>query len=335
GVEVNVRKEVIPGERYPILVKEYRTPEGALKQAVRQTPDWPHGDEVPLWDDFMVPRSRSAKYLVEDEDDVRCFRLLFEEPNEEDLEAFSEKAKRYKRFAEDRGVLINGSMTIALGDIAAWSCGIDNMISWSFRKPALLHGLLDAILEWALKYVQQILSTGVADAVTCRGYYENMDIWSPRLYEKFFAPRLRRMSELIHKGGAKFCYHNTTGIMPALEIFRDIGVDVLYGPDPVEGTNKVDLQETKDRVGEDVCLWGGMNAPVTLGIGTPEEIEKRVREAVQALAPGGGFILSAMESIILGHDPKTCGSIPWESVECMIKTWRKVSDYPINGFHLS
>jgi len=115
--------------------------------------------------------------------------------------------------------------------------------------------------------------------------------------------------------------------MPALEIFRDIGVDILYGPEPVEGN--VDLQETKDRVGEEICLWGGMNAPVTLGIGTPEEIEKGVREAVQALAPGGGFILSAMESIILGHDPKICGLIPWESVECMIEAWRKVCDYPV------
>jgi uroporphyrinogen decarboxylase len=326
-VKINIRKENVTGEKYPLLSKEYRTPRGVLKQVVRQTPDWPDGDNVPLWSDFMVPKSRSVKYLIENMDDVECFSNLFDEPTERDLENFGEKAERYKRFAEERGVLINGSMTISLGDIAAWSCGIDNLILWSFRKPALLHKLLDVILEWNLKYVQQILETGAADSITCRGYYENMDIWSPRLYKTFFAPRLRKMIELVHKGGAKFCYHNTTGIMPALEIFRDIGVDILYGPEPVEGN--VDLQETKDRVGEEICLWGGMNAPVTLGIGTPEEIEKGVREAVQALAPGGGFILSAMESIILGHDPKICGLIPWESVECMIEAWRKVCDYPV------
>jgi hypothetical protein len=329
-VNTKIRKERSSGEEYPILSKEYHTPEGVLRQVVRQTPDWPDGDGVPLWSDFLVPRSRSVKYLIENMDDVKCFSRLFSEPTEKDFEGLQEKAERYKRFAEDRGVLINGSMTITIGDIAAWSCGIDNVLIWSFRRPALLHKLLDVILEWNLKYVQQILETGVADAITCRGYYENMDLWSPRLFKTFFAPRLQKLSELVHKGGAKFCYHNTTGIMPALEVFRDIGVDILYGPDPVEGTIEVDLQETKDRVGEEICLWGGMNAPVTLGIGTPGEIEKGAQEAVRILAPGGGFILSALESIVLGHDPKICGSIPWENVEHMVEAWRKVCNYPIH-----
>jgi len=327
-VKVKIRKEKVAGEEFPILSKEYHTSEGILRQVVRQTPDWPDGDDVPLWSDFMVPKSRSIKYLVESMGDVECFPHLFNEPSEEDFEALQKKAESYKRFAQDRGVLINGSMTISIGDIAAWSCGIDNAILFGYRRPELLHKLLDVILEWNLKYVKQILETGVADAITCRGYYENMDLWSPRLFKTFFAPRLLELSELVHRGGAKFCYHNTTGIMPALEIFRDIGVDILYGPDPVEGTIEVDLQEVKDRVGDEICLWGGMNAPVTLGIGTQEEIAKGAREAVRLLAPGGGFVLSAMESIILGHDPKTCGSIPWESIECMIEAWRKIRDYP-------
>jgi hypothetical protein len=328
-VRTEFRKERVQGEIYPILSKEYHTAEGILKQIVRQTPDWPNGDDIPLWSDFMVPRSRSVKYLIENMDDVACFSHLFAEPTEEDFQALQRKAEAHRRFAQDRGVLINSSMTISIGDIVAWSCGIDNAILFSYRRPELLHKLLDVILDWNLKYIKQILETGVADAITCRGYYENMDTWSPKMYKTFFAPRLQMMSELIHRGGAKFCYHNTTGIMPALEIFRDIGVDILYGPDPVEGTIEVDLQEVKERVGDDICLWGGMNAPVTLGIGTPEDIAKGAQEAVRLLAPGGGFILSAMESIILGHDPKICGYIPWESIECMIEAWRRVRDYPI------
>jgi len=328
-VNVEIHKGRSTEEEYPILTKDYHTPEGILRQVVRQTPDWPDGDNVPLWSDFMVPRSRSVKYLIENMDDVKCFSRLFSEPTERDYKDFQEKAERYKRFAEDRGVLINSSMAISIGDIVAWSCGIDNAILFGFRRPELLHKLLDVTLDWNLKYVQQILESEVVDAVTCRGYYENMNMWSPRLYETFFAPRLQKLSEMVHRGGAKFCYHNTTGIMPALEVFRDIGVDILYGPDPVESTIEVDLQETKDRVGEDICLWGGMNAPVTLGIGTSEEIIKGAWEAVRILAPGGGFILSALESIILGHDPKICGSIPWENVEHMVKAWRKVCNYPI------
>jgi len=151
----------------------------------------------------------------------------------------------------------------------------------------------------------------------------------PKLHRIFFAPRLKKLAETVHKAGAKFCYHMTTGIMPALDIIKDIGVDILYGPDPVEGTIVANLQQVKDRAGDDICLWGGMNAPVTLGLGTPKQIEEAVKESVGTLAPGGGFILAAMESIILGPDPKVCGSIPWESIEHMINVWRTTSDYPV------
>ncbi|MGQ9514982.1 MAG: hypothetical protein ACUVTL_08060, partial [Thermoproteota archaeon] len=60
-VKIGFKKEKVPGEKYAILSKEYCTPIGVLKQVVRQTPDWPHGDEVPLWSDHMVPKARSIK----------------------------------------------------------------------------------------------------------------------------------------------------------------------------------------------------------------------------------------------------------------------------------
>jgi len=326
-VKVKTRKEKVPGEEFPYLIKEYITPAGVLKQVVRKTPDWPHGDNVPLWSDHMIPGSRSKKYLIENMDDVESFSFLFSEPSEEELVAFHRKAERYGRFAKDRGVIINGGgLSIAVGDIAAWVCGIQNAVLWSFRKPELLHRLLDVTLEWNMKYVQQILETGLVDIITCRGYYETADFWSPRIYKAFFAPRLRKLADVVHKAGARFCYHVTTGIMPLLEIYEDVGIDILFGPDPIEGG--ADLQVVKDRVGDAICFWGGMNAPLTLGTGSPRQIEVELEQSVRTLAPGGGFILSPLDSLILGADPKTCGSIPWESVEHMIEVWRKIGDYP-------
>lgn len=327
-VKVKTRKEKVPGEQFPLLTKEYITPKGVLRQAVRKTPDWPHGDSVPLWSDHMIPGSRSKKYLIENMDDVESFSCLFSEPSEEDLEDFHRRADHFGRFAEDRGIIINGGgLRVAVGDIIAWICGIQNAVLWSFRRPELLHRLLDVTLEWNIKYVQQILENGVVDIITCRGYYETADFWSPRIYRAFFAPRLRKLSEIVHKAGAKFCYHVTTGIMPLLEIYKEAGIDILFGPDPIEGG--ADLHETKERVGDAICLWGGMNAPLTLGTGTPKQIKEEVEESIRTLAPGGGFILSPLDSLILGADPKTCGSIPWESVEHMIEVWRRVGDYPM------
>ena len=73
GVQTRVWKENRPGEAYPVLSKEYETPVGTVRQVVRQTLDWPHGDDIPLLTDFCVPRSRSIEYLIKE---IGCTCLL-------------------------------------------------------------------------------------------------------------------------------------------------------------------------------------------------------------------------------------------------------------------
>ena len=72
-VSVSEWQENLPGEGLPILVKEYQTPAGTLRAEVRQTRDWPWGDHVPLFDDYIEPRSR--KFLVEDSPRSGCAPL--------------------------------------------------------------------------------------------------------------------------------------------------------------------------------------------------------------------------------------------------------------------
>ena len=57
-VEVKVVKKPEAGEEYPILVKKYSTPKGTLKHIVKMTRDWPHGEDIPVFDDYIVPRTR-------------------------------------------------------------------------------------------------------------------------------------------------------------------------------------------------------------------------------------------------------------------------------------
>jgi hypothetical protein len=47
----------IEGEE--VLVREYETSNGTLTKVIRLTRDWPHGLEVPLFDDFQAPRART------------------------------------------------------------------------------------------------------------------------------------------------------------------------------------------------------------------------------------------------------------------------------------
>jgi uroporphyrinogen-III decarboxylase len=93
-------------------------------------------------------------------------------------------------------------------------------------------------------------------------------------------------------------------------------VDCVCGVDPVQ--DNLELQETKQAIGGQVCLMGGMNAAVTLTQWTEAEIRHAVDQAFIDLAPGGGFILFPVDNVFC--------ELPWEKVEIVIDQWKKHLD---------
>jgi len=326
-VKVRVRKVHKPGEEYPLLIKEYETPNGTLSSIVRQTPDWPHGDDIPLFSDFLIPKARSVKYLVEEEEDLRALSTLLYEPSKRELESFFERAERVKQFAEKYGVLVEAGMQhskdgaeggVLGADALAWLCGHEKTIRAVFTRPRFIHRLLDTVLKWDMAFIKIALESGVVDIIVHRGWYENADLWPPRLYKKFIMPRLRELVKFTHQHGLSFCYIITSRLMHFLDFFKEMDIDVIFGVDPVQGG--ADLCRMKEEVGDEICLWGGVNSAVTLGLGNEKEVRKAVAEAIGTLAQGGGFILSAIDQLF--------EDTPWRNVETMIHTWRKMGSYP-------
>jgi len=87
----------------------------------------------------------------------------------------------------------------------------------------------------------------------------------------------------------------TKSISPLLDDFIDIGIDALHGVDPVQ--DDVDLHEVKRRTRGRICLYGGVNAAVAMRQWDQDDIRRAVDRAVEALAPGGGYVLSVVDAI--------------------------------------
>ncbi|MGD0424505.1 MAG: uroporphyrinogen decarboxylase family protein [Candidatus Bathyarchaeia archaeon] len=322
-VKILRRKEASNDGTY--LVQEYKTSKGSLSQIVRQTNDWPHGDNIPIFTDYVVPRGRSKKYLIENKEDVEALSCLFSQPDEKQLRAFEEQVNRTRGFAEENQLLTECGATftskwldgdsIFLGDALHWLCGFENSVILARRNPDLMHDLLDVISDWSLQSIRLVTQLGGCDVIMHRGWYECF--WSPKLYRTFLAPRIKKEVDLAHRAGAKFCYIMTYGLMPFLEILKEIGVDILYGVDPVQGN--ADLQKVKETLRGRICIWGGVNSAVTL-TGNKQGVEKAVEEAFRILAPEGGFILAAIDQLF--EDTK------WDNFMTMIQTWRRLSANP-------
>jgi hypothetical protein len=109
---------------------------------------------------------------------------------------------------------------------------------------------------------------------------------------------------MAHRAGAAYCYVGTSNMMPFLGELIVLGVDVAYGIDPIEGA--WDLPAAKAACRDRIALWGGMNGYLQVVDASEPQIRQAVAHALDALAPGGGFLLCPVDDIGLsGTDRDT------------------------------
>lgn len=315
GPEVRVRdwREDPLGERYPILHREYVTPGGRLQTAVVKTEDWVHGDRVPLFDDFVIPRAR--RRLIATPADLEALRYLLPLPTAEDLREAREANAQARRLAERHGLLTEAGWGV-LFDAACWLAGIEELVIMAMDQPDFFRHLLSLLGEWNRRRMEFMLEEKV-DLFVRRAWYETTAFLSPDLYRQFILPELRKDVALVHQAGARFAIISTQGYRPLLETYLEAGVDALIGVDPLQDRS-ADLIDTKRRTRGRMALWGGVNGFLTVERGTPEEVRCAVREAMATLAPGGGFVLSPVDNVTRDA-PQV-----WENVRALIDEWQRL-----------
>jgi len=307
-VRVTEWKENLPGEDLPILVKEYHTPAGSLRAEVRQTRDWPRGDHIPLFDDFIEPRSR--KFLVETVSDLEALRYLLVAPSEDEIQKYRADSHPCLEFAQQKKLLVAGGWGVGADGIG-WLSGLMNMIKLTHTQPEFIRALLDQIATWNRSRMQVVLSTGV-DLYIKRAWYENCDFWTPTTWIKFIQPILKEEVSLAHQNGAKFGYILTSSGMHLIEPIIQAGVDVLIGVDPKE----YDLRRTAELADDRLCLWGGVNGHLTVERGTPDQVAQEVESSLDILGDQPGFILSPVDNI------RELSPAIEENIRALITTWQ-------------
>lgn len=312
-VKVRDWREDKPGERYPILHREYTTPAGTLTTSVNKTEDWVQGDRVPLFDDFVIPRAR--KRLVAGPQDLAALRYLLQPPTGNEIRAFREASKPAKALAAKRDLLTVGEWGV-LFDAACWLCGMEEVTMAVLDNPSFVEELFALIAEWNRRRMEVILEEGV-DLFIRRAWYETTDFWSPSLYERFILPILKKDVQTAHEAGAKFAVITTSAYTPLLDLYLKSGMDVLIGLDPVQDA-RADFALTKKTLGGKICLWGGVNGFVTMERGTAEEVREAVALAMRVLAPGDGFVLSPVDNVTT-DDERARGN-----VSALIETWKEL-----------
>jgi hypothetical protein len=300
--------------RYPVLVRDYQTPAGLLRHAVRKTEPEPEGwviqpDYVPLVEDYNV--ARAVQHLIREPAHVPALRHLFAPPDASQRRWFADRMAQMTAFADRKGLLTQAWTAFGL-DAAVWLAGAKGAVMLATDAPGAFDQLLEIIFATDYARTELAAAHPGVDLLCQRGWYSSTDFWSPKLFERLVFPRLSRLTALAHQHGKKFAYVMTTGVEKLGPRLADAGVDVLYFVDPIQ--DRITLEKARELLGGRMTLVGGTNA-LSLASGNPQRIRAEVRRALEVLGPTNRFILHPIDAVF----PDT----PWSGVATMINAWKQ------------
>jgi uroporphyrinogen decarboxylase len=117
---------------------------------------------------------------------------------------------------------------------------------------------------------------------------------SPELYRKFIKPLEKQFYELIRQKAPKaFIFRHTDGaIFDVIPDLIEVGVDIL---NPVQtSTTGMDAKKLKSTYGDSICFHGAIEKT---GV-SKDELTTQVKEMIDVLGPGGGYIFASCNHII-------------------------------------
>jgi hypothetical protein len=301
--------------RHPVMVREYDTPSGRLRHAVRQTgeeqgPGWVvQPDHVALMEDFNIPRG--IEHAVSSPDDVRVVRHLYGAPDMQAKKWFENRMGTITPFVREHGVAVQAWTAFGM-DAVVWLTGVEGAVLMAIDHPAEFGRLVETVAATDYARTELACCSPDIDIIVQRGWYSSTDFWSPSLFEKFTYPRIEELARLVHRSGRKFAYTMTTGVESLGGRLADAGVDLLYFIDPVQ--DAITLERGRELLGDRMVIAGGINS-VSLSSGETDLIRDEVQRALDILGPTKRFILQPVDALF----PDT----PWESVEAMVEAWRE------------
>jgi uroporphyrinogen decarboxylase len=111
--------------------------------------------------------------------------------------------------------------------------------------------------------------------------------------------------------------HSDGAIHALIPDLIDIGVDAI---NPVQTTAwNMNADQLKAEFGKSLAFWGAIDTQHTLPFGTPEDVRKEVKEKIETLGSGGGFVLTSCHTVR--------SEVPAENIRSMFEAAQEFGSY--------
>jgi uroporphyrinogen decarboxylase len=182
--------------------------------------------------------------------------------------------------------------------------GYESICYALYDDPAMITDVFRIAVDFGKEAARRSVAAG------CCGMWVSEDLGDSNagflnndLFRRYVLPYLNELVDSIHGLGVPALLHSCGCITQYLD---DLAQTRLASIHPLQRTAKMDLRTVKEKYGRRFCLIGNIDSSRTLPHGTPADVERETREAIEIAGHGGGYILASDHSL---HD-----GIPVENI---------------------
>jgi uroporphyrinogen decarboxylase len=212
-----------------------------------------------------------------------------------------DRIERRAEFFNKRGsYCIYGGYWAPITYIAQQLVGMDRYMMLFYDDFDLINHLLDILVDISLEINSRIFSR-LGDAMqvyfmgddygTQLNPMTSMDFW-----RTLVKPHLKKIIDHAKSRGYRIQFHSCGSVEPVIDDFVDLGVDCL-NPIQVAARN-MEGRYLAMRHAHHISFNGGIDTQQVLPFGTPNDVRMAVREAIDAMAVNGGYVLAPSQSFL-------------------------------------
>jgi len=199
--------------------------------------------------------------------------------------------------------------------------GIEGILVDMSLSPEIAKAIFSHIRGFYCSYAERIFDAakGKLDILLTGDDFggQNGPLLSPRMWTDFLGQGFADYVELAKSYDVRVMHHTCGSVRPLIPLMLERGLDILQSLQPE--ASDMDPWELKAEFGDRLAFHGGISIQRTLPFGTPEDVRSEVRDRVEALASGGGYILCTAHNIQ--------ADTPLENVQALLRAYKDLGRY--------
>lgn len=224
----------------------------------------------------------------------------------------AEGLKRAKRMMGDQGL-------VGVFVISSLALPNEEAIYWYYDNPGRHEEMARERVALAEERFRKIMALDEKPDFLCVGGSGTLVFQNVEMFRKIALPAVKRVIELADAEGIPTHIHSCGPSKKLIRIMAEETTLTVIDPLEVPPMGDCDLKEIKRRYGKQLTLKGNLHTTSVMLRGTPDEVVRASKRAIDDAAEGGRFILSTGDQ---------CGrDTPFENLHAMVETARNYGRY--------